>query len=172
VPVNDASNFFSSFAAPSSIAMCASWPQACILPGCSEMKLVVSGITTSCTGSASMSERSAITGCLPEPIVATMPCDATGYLYGMPSSSSTDRTIAAVLVRSYMSSGDLWRRRRTATIHSAIEASEAEACHITPLELRLPLAAKNMDTWTHRSNGAGSLSATDDPVASHCEDRC
>ena len=71
-----------------------------------------------------------MTGCLPEPIVATMPCEAIGYLYGIFSSSSTSRTIAAVSVKSYMSSGVLCRRRRSATIHSPIVV--ASACSIAP----------------------------------------
>ena len=64
----------------------------------------------------------------------------------MASSSNTERTMAAVSVRSYMSSGVACSLLRTATIHSAIDAASICPAHIHdpgPPNRTLPAAARS-----------------------------
>ena len=59
VPGSSACRALSSFAAPASMAVCRSWPQACIVPGMAD---AYGSPVSSVTGSASMSPRSSTTG--------------------------------------------------------------------------------------------------------------
>mmetsp|Transcript_36638 Transcript_36638/g.93585 ORF Transcript_36638/g.93585 Transcript_36638/m.93585 type:complete len:214 (-) Transcript_36638:287-928(-) len=80
VPLMSFSFCLSSLAAPSSIDMCPSCPQACILPGFLDANSLVSSDRGSTTGSASMSLLRATTGDCPVPMVPTRPSLAMGYL--------------------------------------------------------------------------------------------
>ena len=59
VPGSSACRALSSLAAPASMAVCRSWPQACIAPGIAD---AYGSPVSSVTGSASMSPRSSTTG--------------------------------------------------------------------------------------------------------------
>ena len=93
----------STFAAPSTIVMCASWPQACIMPGCSERKGSPSG---SSSGSASMSARRATTWPGNAPSI-TPTTQVRSVVYGMPSASSVSMMTCCVFTSAKPRSGIL-----------------------------------------------------------------
>mmetsp|Transcript_35958 Transcript_35958/g.91910 ORF Transcript_35958/g.91910 Transcript_35958/m.91910 type:complete len:223 (+) Transcript_35958:470-1138(+) len=76
VPGSVASCSLRILAAPSSMAMCASCPHACMTPG---FWLLYSTSLSSRMGSASMSARRATVGPEPVPMVPTIPSPAKGY---------------------------------------------------------------------------------------------
>ena len=106
----------SAWAAPTSMLVCPSWPQACILPSVSEAK---GRPVSSRIGSASMSARSATVGPSPSPSsVATMPFSATPVSTSRGRPSRAARTFPAVFSVSKPSSGSRWMSRLSATILS------------------------------------------------------
>ena len=111
------------FAAPSSIAVWPSWPQACILPGLVERygRLVSSSI-----GSASMSARSPITllplAPLPRmtPTTPVLPIPVTTS--SQPNALSFSATLPAVRWTSNRISGCAWMSRRHAATSACMPA--------------------------------------------------
>ena len=82
------------WAAPSSIAVWPSWPQACILPAWRD---ACAKLFTSCIGSASMSARRPIArGELPFLMMPTTPVTPSPRTTGMPHSVSRAATTSAV----------------------------------------------------------------------------
>ena len=108
----------STFATPSSIAVCMSWPQACITPTSCPLYVArtvdLNGRSTcSVTGSASMSARSATTGPGRAPRrTPTTPVRPTPVRTSRPSRVSSAATRAAVRVSWKPSSGCWWMSRR------------------------------------------------------------
>ncbi len=111
VPGNSLRIDTSACAAPIRIAVCASWPHACITPTFSPRYSVVAtdlnGTSTcSATGNASMSARSAITGPgLPPFSTPTTPVCAMPVLTSRPSDFRCAATAAEVRVSRLPSSG-------------------------------------------------------------------
>src|SRR3546814_932739 len=111
----------SASATPSRIAVCASWPQACITPVCWPLKVVVTFDANgrslrSVTGSASMSARSAIFGPgLPPLMIAVTPWWAMPVRGSRPSARRCSATLPAVRSSRLDSSGWAWKSRRQST---------------------------------------------------------
>ena len=101
-------------AAPSSIVVCPSWPQACILPAFFER---CSGLPSSSIGSASMSALRPIDRLLlPDPLsTPTTPVVAILRCTSIPHDSSCCATKSDVLCSSKPNSGCAWISRRVAT---------------------------------------------------------
>ncbi len=118
VPGNSLRIEASAWAVPIRIAVCASWPHACITPTFSPRYSAVTAdlngtSTCSFTGSASMSARSAITGPgLPPFSTPTTPVCATPVFTSSPSDFRCAATAAAVRVSRFPSSGFWWKSRR------------------------------------------------------------
>ena len=108
----------SAWAAASSIATWVSWPQACMTPTVFPSQVAVALLangrsTSSLTGSASMSARSATTGPgRPPSITATTPVLATPVRGSSPNERSRSATNFAVSTSRLPSSGFWWRWRR------------------------------------------------------------
>ncbi|MNL12651.1 hypothetical protein D3C87_1335230 [compost metagenome] len=97
-------------AAPSSMAVWPSWPQACMTPAC---LLAWLNWFTSCIGSASMSARSpSVRGELPLRITPTSPVLPNPRCTGMSQLSSSSATSCEVRFSSNASSGCAWMSLR------------------------------------------------------------
>ena len=125
VPGSSARRALSSRAAPTSMAVCRSWPQACIAPGIRE---AYGRPVSSVTGSASMSPRSSTTG----PALAAFPAPrstAVTELSPLPvlissgSPSSAASTFCWVFGRSRPISGSAWIACRSSAISPAMSAA-------------------------------------------------
>src|ERR671916_843435 len=106
----------SAWAAPTSMLVCPSWPQACILPSISEAngKPVSSWI-----GRASMSALKPTVGPSPSPLkVATIPFSATPVCTSSGRPSRAESTFSAVFFVPKPSSGSRWMSLLRATILS------------------------------------------------------
>src|SRR5262245_42220625 len=126
LPASSARRAASSRAAPTSMAVCASCPQACITPAVREAngRPVSSGM-----GSASMSARSRIArpGLAPRS-VATTPLDFVCVSISSGSASSRSSTFPRVFGSSRPSSGSVWIARRSSTRSgSSCRASSSSA---------------------------------------------
>ncbi len=121
-PGSSARRADSNRAAPTSIAVCASWPHECIV---SPVRLAKSSPVSSVIGSASMSPRSTIVGPgRPPSRSATTELRRSPTAMSRPSPSSASRTAAWVRGRSSPSSG--WRcssRRSSTTSGSSVDAA-------------------------------------------------
>src|SRR5918998_6454555 len=103
-------------AAPTSMLVCPSWPQACILPSVPEAN---GSPVSSWIGNASMSALRPTVGPSPSPFkVATTPFSATPVRMSRGRPSSAASTFSAVFSVSKPSSGSLWMSRLRATIFS------------------------------------------------------
>ena len=97
-------------AAPSSMLLCPSWPQACITPSWAERH---SGLPVSVIGSASISARKAtLASPLPRCKTPTTPVPPTPVWTSSPNSRSSSATRAEVRCSSKPSSGCRWKSRR------------------------------------------------------------
>ncbi len=119
-------------ATPMSIAVCASWPHACITPHswsfhCAVTLLAKGTSTSSRTGRASMSARSATTGPgLPPLSTPTTPVTATfSRTSSRPSARRCAATIPEVRTSRLPSSGCAWKSRRQATTFASTRSAAA-----------------------------------------------
>src|SRR5918995_1896898 len=104
------------WAAPTSMLVCPSWPQACILPSVCEAK---GSPVSSWIGNASMSALNPTVGPSPSPLrVATTPFSATPVCISRVRPSRAASTFPAVFSVSKPSSGSRWMSRLRATILS------------------------------------------------------
>ena len=123
VPGSSACRALSSFAAPASMAVCRSWPQACIAPGMAD---AYGSPVSSVTGSASMSPRSSTTG-PGRPPRSTAVTELTAFPV-LTSSGSPDRassTLRCVFGRSRPISGSRWIACRSSAISPASFAASS-----------------------------------------------
>src|SRR4051795_5083180 len=152
-PGSASGSSLSTRAAPSSIAVWPSWPQACMTPGFSEAN---STPLCSSIGSASMSARSATTGPgRPVSRCATTPCSA-GRSTSRPSPNpSRVRATKSAVSRSWkLSSGWACRWRRHATTSSITESAPS-----TLEWLPRPTGAEKDQATTGASRRSGSTCA-------------
>ncbi len=120
-PASSSRRSLSRWAAPDSIAVCVSWPQACMHPSTCDAK---SSPVSSGIGSASMSPRRMIVGPGAEPSSrATMPLVDSCVVTDNGRPSSDDSTCSRVIGRSLPSSGHSCNRRRRATASSRRSAA-------------------------------------------------
>ena len=126
VPGRSACRAESSFAAPASMAVCRSWPQACIAPGTAD---AYGSPVSSVTGSASMSPRSSTTGPAPErrPPRSTAVTELSAWpvLISSGSPSRAPSTLACVFGRSRPISGSRWIACRSSAISPASFAASS-----------------------------------------------
>ncbi|CDN41596.1 hypothetical protein BN871_AI_01070 [Paenibacillus sp. P22] len=122
VPGSSASRSLSRSAAPIAAAVWKSWPQACILPGCSE---AYGNPVSSWIGSASISARTATTGPSRRPPISAMRPVRSGYSSAirMPAACSHPRMRRVVSTSSCDSSGCRWSSLRIATSSSSSSAA-------------------------------------------------
>ncbi len=123
VPGTSSCRAQSSLAAPASMAVCRSWPQACIAPGMAD---AYGSPVSSVTGSASMSPRSSTTG-PGRPPRSTAVTELTAVpvltLSGSPASASS--TLRCVFGRSRPISGSWWIACRSSAISPASFAASS-----------------------------------------------
>jgi len=123
VPGTSACRALSSFAAPASMAVCRSWPQACIAPGMAE---AYGSPVSSVTGSASMSPRSSTTGPgAPPRSTAVTELTAFPVLTSSGSPASASSTLRCVFGRSRPISGSRWIACRRSAISPASFAASS-----------------------------------------------
>ena len=126
VPGTSSCRAQSSLAAPASMAVCRSWPQACIAPGIAD---AYGSPVSSVTGSASMSPRSSTTG--PEPerrpprSTAVTELTAVPVLTSSGSPASASSTLRCVFGRSRPISGSEWIACRSSAISPASFAASS-----------------------------------------------
>ena len=126
VPGSSSCRAQSSLAAPASMAVCRSWPQACIAPGMAD---AYGNPVSSVTGSASMSPRSSTTGPDPEPrpprSTAVTELTAVPVLTSSGSPASASSTLRCVFGRSRPISGSEWIACRSSAISPASFAASS-----------------------------------------------
>ena len=111
-----ANSCLSKCATPNKIAVCESWPQACMLPWVCELK---STPLSSMMGKASMSARMPMVGPSPVPMLPTTPVMPTLVRTSMPPiSRRVSATSAAVRTSWKANSGCAWISRRKRDISS------------------------------------------------------
>ena len=129
VPANWSRIWHSVFAAPRSMVVCRSWPQACIMPSVS---LAKGRPVSSWTGRASISARSATH--LPGPFLpwirATTAVGRGCRISSTPIFSNSERIRAAVRVSCMPVSGWAWISRRMATSSSKIPSTKVRISDI------------------------------------------
>ena len=165
VPGSSACRADSSRAAPASMAVCRSWPQACITPSMAE---AYGSPVSSVTGSASMSPRSSTTGPgRPPRSTAVTEDSACPVLISSGSPASASSTLACVLGRSRPISGSAWIACRSSAMSPASFAASSRTDTGTSSAhrrrsgspYRAPpsrIDAACARPWTHRPGGAQS----------------
>src|SRR5436190_16428485 len=121
VPASESRFAHSRRAADASIAVCVSWPQACIVPATVDLNgtSVSSGI-----GSASMSPRkSTVRPGLPPRRTATAPVVEEPVFHSSGNPASEPRTLAIVFGVCRPSSGSAWIARRSATVSACTDCA-------------------------------------------------
>ena len=122
VPGRSACRAQSSRAAPASMAVCRSCPQACITPGTVE---AYGSPVASVTGSASMSPRSSTTGPWPPRSTAVTELSARPVLISSGSPARASSTLRCVFGRSRPISGSRWIECRSSAISPASFAASS-----------------------------------------------